>query len=206
MPPHAARWDAEHHFPSDVLRKAAELGFAAMFAAEEYGGTGLSRADGAVIFEALSYADVGRPPARRAQLTLRLPCVSSRRDQPRPPPRPGVLHRLPDHPQHGRRGHQQVGGALREPASRRADEQPCGCRCSRCQPARRAGAAPPCAAAARPAGPQARRWAPGHAAGRPSSPGHQAAPALACLRHWCAIRCGSGAGSPDRARPAVAPR
>jgi alkylation response protein AidB-like acyl-CoA dehydrogenase len=56
--PHAARWDAEHHFPVDQLRAAAELGFAGLFASEEYGGTALSRSDGAVIFETLAYADV----------------------------------------------------------------------------------------------------------------------------------------------------
>jgi isobutyryl-CoA dehydrogenase len=56
--PHAARWDADHHFPVDQLRAAAGLGFAGLFANEEYGGTALTRADGAVIFEALAYADV----------------------------------------------------------------------------------------------------------------------------------------------------
>ena len=28
LAPHSARWDEEHHFPVDVMRRAAELGFA----------------------------------------------------------------------------------------------------------------------------------------------------------------------------------
>ncbi|GJP50069.1 hypothetical protein CLOM_g9213, partial [Closterium sp. NIES-68] len=56
--PRAAEWDAQKHFPVDVLRKAAGLGFAALFVKEDVGGSGLGRADGAVIFEALAHADV----------------------------------------------------------------------------------------------------------------------------------------------------
>ncbi|CAI5471434.1 unnamed protein product [Closterium sp. Yama58-4] len=56
--PRAAEWDARKHFPVDVLRKAAGLGFAALFVKEDVGGSGLGRADGAVVFEALAHADV----------------------------------------------------------------------------------------------------------------------------------------------------
>ena len=56
--PHAARWDAEHHFPVDALRAAAALGFGGMYVADDVGGSGLGRADAAVIFEALAYGDV----------------------------------------------------------------------------------------------------------------------------------------------------
>eukprot|EP00899_Mesostigma_viride_P029486 jgi/Mesvir1/9722/Mv12192-RA.1 len=56
--PHAARWDAEKHFPIDTLRKAAALGFAGMYCSPDFGGAGLSRADAAVVLEALAYADV----------------------------------------------------------------------------------------------------------------------------------------------------
>ncbi|CAI5945822.1 unnamed protein product [Closterium sp. NIES-65] len=56
--PRAAEWDAQKHFPVDVLRKAAGLGFAALFVREDVGGSGLGRADGAVVFEALAHADV----------------------------------------------------------------------------------------------------------------------------------------------------
>ena len=31
LAPHSARWDEEKHFPVDVLRKAAELGFAGLY-------------------------------------------------------------------------------------------------------------------------------------------------------------------------------
>ena len=57
MMPHAGDWDRQSIFPVDCLRQAAELGFAAVFVDPEHGGTGLSRADGAVIFEELAAAD-----------------------------------------------------------------------------------------------------------------------------------------------------
>ncbi|MFY9655847.1 MAG: acyl-CoA dehydrogenase family protein [Methylocystis sp.] len=50
----ALRWDKEKHFPLDVLREAASLGFAAINASEEHGGVGLARLDAVVIFEALA--------------------------------------------------------------------------------------------------------------------------------------------------------
>ncbi|MHB8284553.1 MAG: isobutyryl-CoA dehydrogenase [Caulobacteraceae bacterium] len=56
--PHSAKWDAEHHFPVDVMRKAAELGFAGIYVREDVGGSALGRLDAALIFEALSYGDV----------------------------------------------------------------------------------------------------------------------------------------------------
>ena len=66
LAPNSARWDAEHHFPVDTLRKAAELGFAAIYLSEDVGGSGLSRLDASLIFEALSYGDV----ASTAYLTI----------------------------------------------------------------------------------------------------------------------------------------
>lgn len=53
--PHAAEWDETSHFPVDVIKQTAELGMAAIYVPEELGGSGLSRLDGALIFEALSY-------------------------------------------------------------------------------------------------------------------------------------------------------
>ncbi|WP_264026437.1 acyl-CoA dehydrogenase family protein, partial [Mycolicibacterium insubricum] len=41
--PFAAEWDETKHFPVDVLREAAELGMAAVYCAEEVGGSGLRR-------------------------------------------------------------------------------------------------------------------------------------------------------------------
>jgi alkylation response protein AidB-like acyl-CoA dehydrogenase len=58
MAPHSARWDEEKHFPVDVLRKAAELGFAGLYVADDVGGSALSRLDASIVFEQLSYGDV----------------------------------------------------------------------------------------------------------------------------------------------------
>ncbi len=58
MAPHSAKWDEDKHFPVDVLRAAAGLGFAGIYVQEDVGGSGLKRLDASVIFEALSYGDV----------------------------------------------------------------------------------------------------------------------------------------------------
>jgi len=58
LAPHSAEWDEKKHFPIDVLRQAAELGFAGIYVDENVGGSGLSRLDASIIFEALSYGDV----------------------------------------------------------------------------------------------------------------------------------------------------
>ncbi|GBF99969.1 hypothetical protein Rsub_12662 [Raphidocelis subcapitata] len=58
LEPHAAGWDARGEFPVAALREAAGLGFGGVYTPEDLGGSGLSRADGAVIFEALAYGDV----------------------------------------------------------------------------------------------------------------------------------------------------
>ncbi len=56
--PHSAEWDERAIFPVPALRKAAELGFAAIYVDPEVGGTGLGRLDAAIIFEALAHGDV----------------------------------------------------------------------------------------------------------------------------------------------------
>jgi alkylation response protein AidB-like acyl-CoA dehydrogenase len=58
LAPHAAKWDEDKHFPVDVLRQAAALGFAGVYVREDVGGSGLSRLDASLIFEALSYGCV----------------------------------------------------------------------------------------------------------------------------------------------------
>ena len=58
LAPHSAEWDEKKHFPVDVLRQAAALGFAGIYVNEDVGGSGLSRLDASIIFEALSYGDV----------------------------------------------------------------------------------------------------------------------------------------------------
>lgn len=55
--PFALEWDETHHFPTDVLRAAAELGMAAIYCAEDAGGSGLRRLDAVRIFTALAAAD-----------------------------------------------------------------------------------------------------------------------------------------------------
>ncbi|MBU2917339.1 acyl-CoA dehydrogenase family protein [Psychrosphaera sp. F3M07] len=52
--PNAAKWDAEHIFPKDVMAKAGELGFCGLYSPEDAGGMGLSRLDASLIFEQLA--------------------------------------------------------------------------------------------------------------------------------------------------------
>jgi alkylation response protein AidB-like acyl-CoA dehydrogenase len=54
LAPFAAKWDAEHIFPLDAIRKAGELGFCSLYTPESEGGLGLSRLDSSIIFEQLS--------------------------------------------------------------------------------------------------------------------------------------------------------
>ncbi|WP_340588851.1 acyl-CoA dehydrogenase family protein [Erythrobacter alti] len=53
--PHAAEWDEKHHFPRDVIKSTAELGFGAIYVSEESGGIGLGRLESALIMEAMAY-------------------------------------------------------------------------------------------------------------------------------------------------------
>ena len=55
LAPHAARWDADAHFPLDVIRKAGELGFCGLYTPVEYGGLGAGRLDAAIVFEELAW-------------------------------------------------------------------------------------------------------------------------------------------------------
>jgi len=52
--PNALAWDEARHFPVAEMRKAAELGMAAVYVAEDVGGSALSRLDATLIFEALA--------------------------------------------------------------------------------------------------------------------------------------------------------
>uniref|UniRef100_UPI003BACFF1B acyl-CoA dehydrogenase family protein n=1 Tax=Stappia sp. TaxID=1870903 RepID=UPI003BACFF1B len=54
--PHAYDWEKEGTIPREVLRAAGELGFGALYVPEELGGTGLTRLDATLVFEALSMA------------------------------------------------------------------------------------------------------------------------------------------------------
>ena len=55
--PYALEWDENHHFPTDVLREAAELGMAAIYCRDDVGGSELRRLDAVRIFEELAKAD-----------------------------------------------------------------------------------------------------------------------------------------------------
>ncbi|MBY5929364.1 acyl-CoA dehydrogenase family protein [Halomonas sp. DP8Y7-3] len=63
---HAAEWDAQSHFPVDVIRRAGEAGFLGIYTPEEQGGLGLSRLDASLIFEQLSQGCI----ATTAYLTI----------------------------------------------------------------------------------------------------------------------------------------
>ena len=54
LEPFASEWDKTKHFPMDVYKKAAELGFGGIYVSEEQGGCGLGRLEASLIFEALS--------------------------------------------------------------------------------------------------------------------------------------------------------
>ncbi|NBE51846.1 acyl-CoA dehydrogenase family protein [Streptomyces boluensis] len=54
LAPQADAWDQQKHFPVDVLRKAAELGLGGVYVGEDWGGSGLTRSDGVLVFEALA--------------------------------------------------------------------------------------------------------------------------------------------------------
>jgi len=54
LAPNASQWDRERLFPTEVIRKAGELGFCGLYCAEDVGGMGLGRLDTSLIFEELS--------------------------------------------------------------------------------------------------------------------------------------------------------
>ncbi|MBO6687953.1 MAG: isobutyryl-CoA dehydrogenase [Henriciella sp.] len=58
LAPHTSEWDETKHFPVDVIKETASLGFAGIYVGEDVGGSSLGRLDAALIFEQLSYGDV----------------------------------------------------------------------------------------------------------------------------------------------------
>ena len=54
--PHARAWEAQGTIPKDLWPEIAELGFGGLYVSEETGGSGLSRLDATLVFEALSMA------------------------------------------------------------------------------------------------------------------------------------------------------
>ncbi len=55
--PHVMEWDEAQHFPSDVFRKLAELGFLGTIFPEKYGGAGLSYMDYIGVIEEIAAVD-----------------------------------------------------------------------------------------------------------------------------------------------------
>ena len=54
--PHARQWESDGTIPRDLWADVAQLGFGGLYVAEDYGGAGLSRLDGTLVFEALAMA------------------------------------------------------------------------------------------------------------------------------------------------------
>jgi alkylation response protein AidB-like acyl-CoA dehydrogenase len=69
--PHAVRWDADRHFPVEVLAEAGALGLGGIYTREDVGGTGLGRLDAVLIFEALAEAC----PTVAAYISIHNMCV-----------------------------------------------------------------------------------------------------------------------------------
>ncbi|MEO0387451.1 MAG: acyl-CoA dehydrogenase family protein [Pseudomonadota bacterium] len=70
--PHARAWEEAETLPRAVLEEAASLGFATLYVPEDLGGTGLSRLDATLVFEALSMAC----PSVAAFITIHNMCAN----------------------------------------------------------------------------------------------------------------------------------
>lgn len=66
LAPYAAERDENHIFPREALQRAGDLGLGGIYVDEEFGGTGLSRADTVAIFEELAKGD----PAVAAYISI----------------------------------------------------------------------------------------------------------------------------------------
>ncbi len=55
--PNSEKWETEGTIPKDLWPQLAELGLGGIYVSEEYGGSGLSRLDATLVFEALAMAD-----------------------------------------------------------------------------------------------------------------------------------------------------
>ena len=54
--PHARAWEAQGTIPKELWPKVAELGLGGIYVSEDWGGSGLSRLDATLVFEALAMA------------------------------------------------------------------------------------------------------------------------------------------------------
>lgn len=55
--PHSQQWEKDGTIPKSLWPQLAELGFGGLYVSDEYGGTGLSRLDATLVFEALAMSD-----------------------------------------------------------------------------------------------------------------------------------------------------
>ncbi|WP_107765047.1 acyl-CoA dehydrogenase family protein [Nocardioides terrigena] len=58
--PHAAQWDRDHHFPTDVVQQMGDLGLMGLTAPEEFGGAGMAGEDGGFTSLCLAIEEIGR--------------------------------------------------------------------------------------------------------------------------------------------------
>jgi short/branched chain acyl-CoA dehydrogenase len=58
--PHAAQWDREHHFPTDVVHQMGQLGLMGLTAPEEFGGAGMAGEDGGFTSLCIAIEEIGR--------------------------------------------------------------------------------------------------------------------------------------------------
>src|SRR4051795_1798035 len=58
--PHAARWDKEHHFPTDVVQQMGDLGLMGLTAPEEYGGMATEGTSGDFTALCVAIEEIGR--------------------------------------------------------------------------------------------------------------------------------------------------
>jgi len=70
--PHARAWEKAEIIPKDLWPRLAELGFGGLYVSEASGGSGLSRLDATLVFEALSMAC----PATAAFLSIHNMCAA----------------------------------------------------------------------------------------------------------------------------------
>ncbi|WP_417523956.1 acyl-CoA dehydrogenase family protein [Marinovum sp.] len=69
--PHARQWEADGTIPKELWPQIGELGFGGLYVSEDSGGSGLSRLDATLVFEALSMAC----PSVAAFLSIHNMCV-----------------------------------------------------------------------------------------------------------------------------------
>ena len=69
--PHARDWEAQGTIPKELWPQIGELGFGGLYVSEESGGSGLSRLDATLVFEALSMAS----PSVAAFLSIHNMCA-----------------------------------------------------------------------------------------------------------------------------------